>query len=392
MKAFTVCYSFIKNNILPIVITVLMLTVAMFILSTFIGEYNYISYTRSVMLNEKLEGGAYFMPYHEGGVSYEETNELKNEIMQFEGCSHILSINKFAVEMNKSVVNVMLYDKHMRESFKLHTDKGRWLSDDPTQTEAVIGGVTWGGTKVGDTITIDNNITATVVGIIGDNVVYPAFSSGSNSVQDSNLLFGVNDTIVFLTHETIPQEKLEKYSISGRRNLYVIFDDDASDAEKKALTAFLESKGSLATHEKIINDSNETISSWVATALPLPLFLIVIATVNIISISTVITKRTMPEYSRYYLIGCTKRKGILLVAMPLGIIFSIPCVLNIISITCCPNFLRAGQRTGAITYLFDLSNVIPLFIYLILIIGILTIIPMMFYKKYSPLLFYRSNL
>ena len=101
MKAFTVCYSFIKNNILPIVITVLMLTVAMFILSTFIGEYNYISYTRSVMLNEKLEGGAYFMPYHEGGVSYEETNELKNEIMQFEGCSHILSINKFAVEMNK---------------------------------------------------------------------------------------------------------------------------------------------------------------------------------------------------------------------------------------------------------------------------------------------------
>ena len=65
MKAFTVCYSFIKNNILPIVITVLMLTVAMFILSTFIGEYNYISYTRNVMLNEKLEGGAYFMPYHD---------------------------------------------------------------------------------------------------------------------------------------------------------------------------------------------------------------------------------------------------------------------------------------------------------------------------------------
>lgn len=156
--------------------------------------------------------------------------------------------------------------------------------------------------------------------------------------------------------------------------------------------SFLESKGVVATHEKIINDSNQVIDSWVATALPLPLFLLIIATINIISISTVIVKRTMPEYSRYYLIGCTKRKGIWLIAMPLSVIFSIPCIINIISVTCCPNLFRAGNKTGAITYLFEANTIIPLVIYLALIIAILTMIPTLFYKKYSPLLFYRSNL
>ena len=52
MKTFTICYSFIKKNMIPIIITMLMLTVAMFILSTFIGEYNYTSYTKNVMLND----------------------------------------------------------------------------------------------------------------------------------------------------------------------------------------------------------------------------------------------------------------------------------------------------------------------------------------------------
>ena len=100
----------------------------------------------------------------------------------------------------------------------------------------------------------------------------------------------------------------------------------------------------------------------------------------------------MPEYSRYYLIGCTKRKGIWLIAMPLSVIFSIPCIINIISVTCCPNLFRAGNKTGAITYLFEANTIIPLVIYLALIIAILTMIPTLFYKKYSPLLFYRSNL
>ena len=392
MKTFTLCYSFIKKNMIPIIITMLMLTVSMFILSTFIGEYNYISYTKNVMLNDKLANGVYYMPFYEDEVHIQDNTELKNEIIQYDACSHILSYNKFAVGLNDSIANVMIYSEQMRESFKLHTEKGRWLSDDPTFTEAVIGGVTWGNTKVGDTITLDNNITATVVGIIGDSVVYPSFTASSNSVQDSSILFRVNDTMVFLTQETIPQEKLEKYSLSSGKNFYVVFKENASAGEKEQLISFLESKGVVATHEKIMNDSDEVIDSWVATALPLPLFLLIIATINIISISTVIVKRTMPEYSRYYLIGCTKRKGIGLIAMPLSVIFSIPCVINIISITCCPNLFRAGNRTGAITYLFEANTIIPLIIYLALIVCILTIIPTLFYKKYSPLLFYRSNL
>lgn len=392
MKTVYICYSFIKKNLIPIIITMLMLTVAMFILSTFIGEYNYTSYTKNVISNDKLANGVYFMPFYEDEADFQDNTELKNEILQYSAYSHILSYDNFAVDLNNSVANVMIYNKEMRESFKLHTDEGRWLSDDPMFTEAVIGGVTWGNTKVGDTITLDNNITATVVGIIGDSVVYPSFNVSSNSVQDSSILFRVNDSMVFLTGETIPQEKLEKYSLSSGRNLYVIFNDDATADEKEQLMSFLESKGVVAAYEKIIDDSNEAIDSWVATALPLPLFLLIIATINIISISTVIVKRTMPEYSRYYLIGCTKRKGIGLIAMPLSIIFVIPCIVNIISIACCPNLFRAGNRTGAITYLFKANTVIPLIIYLALIVVILTVIPTVFYKKYSPLLFYRSNL
>jgi hypothetical protein len=77
------------------------------------------------------------------------------------------------------------------------------LSAEPTETEAVIGGVTWGNTRVGDIITLSNGITARVVGIMGDDVLYPSFTSYDNHFQTANLLFDVNDTVIFLSQETI---------------------------------------------------------------------------------------------------------------------------------------------------------------------------------------------
>lgn len=395
MKTFILCQSFIRKNILPIFITILMLTVSMFVLATFYGEYRYAAYTRDVMLRSDYDDGVYFMLNSQGDPNSTKSlsSKMQNEILEFTACAHILNYTSFVEENDHAFFNVNLFDKHMRKGFKLSVTEGRWLSENPEYTEAVIGGSYRGHTKIGDTITLKNGITAKVVGKMDDMVIYPSFSSSGNADFPANSLFRVNDTNIFLTEETIPAELYENISnLRREKNFYVVFREDASESERAELIAFLESNGMIASYEKIIQDSNAFIKDWIAGAFPLPVFLIIISTMSIICICAVIVKRSMPEYSKYYLMGCSKRKGIALIASPMALLFSTPCVLNLISVLWMPHFLRAGKRTGAINYLLGVDAAIPILIYLVLIMSILYIIPVLFYRKHSPLTFYRRNL
>ncbi len=396
MKSITISMNFIKKNSIPIVITVLILTVSMFILVTYIGQYNYASYAKDV-LEASLPDGVYYMDmsddFYDASESTGETKAaLKANLADFPAFSHAVDCEHTAIGgAGDAFYNVFLFDHAMRSAFRLEVEEGRWLSDFPTETEAVVGGVYAGDTKVGDTLTLEGGVTAKVVGLFGDAAIYPSFDSGGTTVSAESL-FSVNDTVVILTSETLPEGAIDTSSSFPSPNFYIAFDKKASDSERRELIAFLEETGTVETYDGIIANSEAELAEWVVTALPLPLFLIIISTVNIICIATVIVKKSMADLSKYYLIGCTKRRGAMLITAPMALIFSLPCVFNLLSIALSPNFLRAGGRTSMIDYIFDFGTSALVGAYFLLLLVILAVLPTVFFRKFSPISFYKKNI
>lgn len=399
MKSVILCWSFVKKNFVPILITMIMLAVSMFVLVTFYGQYRYTSYTRDVMLDSELDDGLYFMINSDGLDPDEEqiiSQRIINGAREYKACGDILTIRRYyAFYGEEALFNGVLFDKKMRRSFKLRVSEGRWLSDDPEYTEVVVGGVTVSkyNIKVGDTLTFEDGITAKVVGIMDDVVIYPSFNSYNNNNLPSDSLFRSNDTVLFITEETIPEELLDGlYNYHADTNFYLLFDGESSESERSELVSYLESNGVIAPYAKIISDSDEKINEWLSDAMPLPLFLIIISTICIICISTVVIQRSMTDYSKYFLMGCSKKKCIALVASPTVLLFCLPGVLNLISILFCPHLFRAGKMLARVDYIIGADAAITVILYLAFLAAILCLMPVVFYRRYSPIALYRRNM
>jgi len=406
MKTIILWWSFIKKHFVPMVITALLLTVSMFAVTTFYGQYLYMTYTRDVLLRSNLQNGGYLMNFY----SYEDFEdgdsdpielmekyytEQKKTIESFAACKYVLKNESFYIGDTSGYdmgYHCFPYDKNHRLGFPLDVDKGRWLSENPTYTEAVIAGNYW-DKKVGDVLHLEGGLSATVVGIIEGAAFCPDFGHSSNSNCPADSLFRTAICNVYISKETVEPQTLSERRIYSPYNCYVVFDENASKEDLADLTRYLESQGVFAPYSKIITDSNKEIDDWLYLSFPLPVFLAAVCTISILCICTVIIKRSMNEYSKYYLMGCTKRKIIYLVTAPMIISFGLPCAINLLSVLVFPHFLRAGEMYFyKQDYILDHRAAIIILIYWGALAVLLVIMPMMFYRKYSPLSLYRRNL
>ena len=395
MKTLIVCLSFVKKNLIPILIITIMLTATLFTLISFYGNYRYMSYARDVMLRSPYKNSTYFMLNAEGNPDLDKalSDNVRETVKKYLAYSSLIEYKKFHYDENNTVYNVMIYDETMRSFFQLEVKKGRWLSANPDHTEVVIGGKTWGDAKIGDIITINGNISAEVVGIMNEKVVYPSFSLSSNNYHSADFVFKVNDTIAFLTEETLSEEEWNNISqYTKDLNFWVVMDETSSVQERENLNNYLASCGMIAEYDDIIEASDIQIRTWLSNAFPLPVFLIIVSTLCVICICTVIVKRSMSENSKYYLLGATKRRGVMILTLPLAFFFSAPCLLNIASAVWFPDFLRAGKRTAAIDYLIGLDAAVPVILYCALLMAVVTLVPTIIYRRYSPIELYRRNL
>ncbi|MBQ9134137.1 MAG: ABC transporter permease [Clostridia bacterium] len=392
MKTFTLCLSFVKRYALSICITCLTLASGIFLLVAMVGMYQFQKYTLEVYKASDLQDAVFVMPsFFEDGTELRERSQMIQETAsQMDGVSHILNYQSSIAGYGDHVTNAMYWSKEMRDNFKLQLVEGEWFSEDPTETEAVIGGAVWDGVSVGDTVTLSNGVTAKVVGIMGEHVVYPAFSSGTNDAFPASKLFNTIDTMVFLTEETIDFASLNIKNMSGNKTMFfVCFADDATQAEKDAVLLYLESEGVVRTYEDIVQDSEDALASIVTEQFPLPLFLLCITTIGILCICAVIVKRSMPDMAKYYLLGCTKARYTGILAGTMACVFSIPALLGIAAVVLSPDVVHQIFHAK---YIIDAHCVLPIILYVCLLVGILILMPMLFYRKYSPVDLYRRNL
>ena len=81
----------------------------------------------------------------------------------------------------------------------------------------------------------------------------------------------------------------------------------------------------------------------------------------------------------------------MLISAALSMVFSVPCIINLILVVYFPYFLRNDSGVYSGEYI-DKNCIIPLIIYFSINVVITIIIPMIYYRSFSPLDLHRRNI
>ncbi len=394
MKILTICTSFLKKNIFPICITAITLTISVFMLITILGKYEYQTYTLDIFEASDLHDAFYCMPtmIGEDDIDTAKSLEMQNCLNKMNGVYEIFNYRYTQSSYNNNGCNVFFYDEKFRKNFQLTIQEGEWFGDNPVVTEAIVGGVIWDGIEIGDTINLQNGISAKVIGIIGDSVVYPSLSYTSNSIITADNLFKELDNVIFISEENIVASIIDDMNLRYANNFFIRFEDGITSEKRNAIIKYIESQGNYRECQQIIRDSYIGVNNWIKENLPLPLFLICIATINMICICAVIIKRTMPDMSKYYLIGCTKTKSIKIISISMLSVFTPPIIFNLIQAIHFPHLIRLKINNLRVDYIINADCIYPVILYAGILLVIFICIPTVFYRRYAPLDLYRRNL
>jgi hypothetical protein len=400
MKNVKIAFSFIKKNIVPVFIIMLMMLVVIFLLISIYGQFKYITYTRDIFRSSGLKNSVYFSNSVDFSNEHftEEMKKLQQKVKEFKATENIIITDSVTLKYDSPAryLNGVKYDKTMIEDLEQPLKDGEWFHSetDPTKyeyPEVIIGGKDWNGVKTGDIIKLtymDKVFQAKVIGTLGDTTFYPQFSSWGTSLG-FNDLFSSSTFTLYLNVNSLNIE-LEENRYAGRIS-FIKIKEDASDTDKKELLDYLTANGNYYTYEQLMEQTDIEIEELMRESFPFPVFLILIATISMICISAVAVQRSMHEQSIYYLIGCSKKRSIVTMITTLLIFFGLPCLINIITAIFYPNFLRS-DRIYNIEYIIDASCIAPVIIYFIFIAAVLVFLPIIIYRKHSPLTFYRRNL
>jgi len=326
----------------------------------------------------------------------ESKDDILNEISSFPGFDKVINYAETSIECdnisNFLSMKTYCYNHDMIANFKLDVSDGRWLSNDSDKVEIVIYGDELSEVPIGKTILLDNSIYATVVGRVAYNIL-PDFSLSSPNYntsdffrQSSNCGFIINSDMIDENYYT---DHNSNYQYQGA---FICLNNNATYNEKTDIINYLSDYGNVNDYDTVINNTDKLFETWAGMLLPLPLFLLIICTISLLSLSAIIIKRSMNEQAKYYLIGCSKTKSVSLLASSLTFVFSLPSIINIILIVFFPDFLRKDTLWDTSKSILNFWSFVPLFIYLAFIISFVIISSIAFYKKHSPLSFYRRNL
>ena len=379
MKTLLLWRSFLKNNFIPVMIAIALLTVASYLIVGFYGRYKFQSYARDTVAAGFDPNGVYFAPEAEKFQYFTEDAAYK-PILSHKACASIFgnAESHYAV-VDGAEVHVYRTGGELLRSFTPVIAEGRWLSPSAESTEAVVSGI---NCKPGERITLSPGEEATVVGVIDpEKLIVPRFNSYGGKTDCSYLFSPASGAVAFVASKEQPELQFSNY--------YVVFDKNAGAEDIAALEEFLSENGSFTRYAELIENSNENLRDWLSRALPLPLFLTAVATLTVICISIVVIKRGMNEYSKYYIIGCTRAKAVSISAAPLVLLSVIPLVFNLVCVLAAPTiYYTAGKATAII----GVNCVVPVAIYTAFVASILFFTPFAFYAKSSPLEIYRRNL
>lgn len=246
-------------------------------------------------------------------------------------------------------------------------------------------------------IELDFGIKAIVVGKVAYNKV-PHFSGIGSSGTSDSLFRSVDESRIILNNPGDLDEVINKLRSVGKNRNMIAFiikcreEVSENDINSVLNTYFIDNGLTHISIQKIIDNTDIMLEETMKEILPIPIFLLLIASISLLSVSAIMIRRSMNDYAKFYLLGCSKKRSILILTLIESIFLLIPFVTNIILALCFPDFLRKNTMWDLSDAIISFQSFLPLIIYTVTIGMILALMPLIYYKKYSPLTFYRRNI
>ena len=408
MKKLNLFVMSFSQNILSSIILIAMLSFALISVQNVIGQYRYITYSRYIIENENLKNSDYFMidfdslPV-EPDKQMEYTKSIREKISEFDGIKGIAYSQNFACDYRSSMVKASVYNEYMEKSFSKQLTEGKWFEEADSSADipnVVVSGAIFNDIPVGSDISITlyenekNNQkiqqTVHVIGKIGYPWYTADYSNISDDVSTSNFLVQSNQIIFDDTKQVY--DLLNKHSSISSLSFsyFVLYNNDCTAQQKENIRDYFETVGSYASYDKILQNTNNLIRDELMKKIVTPIFLLIVATISLISISTLNTYKKLKDHSVYYLCGCSRKKSFAYLFAEICFVAIIATIINIIYVSITINQLSSGSM-GYSNCIIDYKNILFSMIYCIVTIAVTVILPFVVYKKNTPLEIYRRN-
>lgn len=408
MKKLNLFVMSFSQNIFSSIVLIIILSFALISVQDVIGQYRYITYSRYIIENENLQNSDYFMIDFDSlpvapDEQMEYTNPIREKISEFDGVKGIAYSQHTICNYRSKNINVEIYNEYMEKAFSKQLTEGKWFEEADSSSDipnVVVSGAIFNDIPVGSDISIslfgnskNKEQIQQTVHIIG-KVGYPWYTADYSTISDdvsTSDFLSQSNTIIFDDTEQVYDLLNNHSNISSLSfSYFVLYNKDCTDEQKTAVRDYMETVGTYASYDKILENTNKNIRDELMKKIVTPIFLLIIATISLISISTLNTYKKLRDHSIYYLCGCSRKKSFAYLFAEISLVAIIATVINIIYVSTTINRLMSGTM-GYSECIVDYKNILFSMIYCIATIAVTVILPFIVYKKNTPLEIYRRN-
>lgn len=383
MKFTYLALRFLRNNIFPFTVVFLVMTVSVALLISAASAYQYQALTRDALNGEVLQNAVFCCTPARDPASGEAGTELPETVLNAPAYGGSLLIeNGGIIELNQDVFfNLNYYNRVAVQSFVLPMQSGRWFDPDAETPEAVLSAHYRKVLSLGDSLPLKDGSSAVIVGFVKEGVPFPSLSHWGSS-SSAGYLFKESMDIALLYDPT------RRQTTTSQLVMVTLIRPDAPEEARAALRKKLFTYDLAISYDTLMERTDKELQRSLREMLPLPAFLLLVSVASMLSVTALAVDRSMSEQSKYFLLGCSKRRSAGYISLALSVIFSLPIVINLVLIAAVPGFLRFDPKA----YLIGSYAILPVFLCWLICLLSAIAIPALLYGRYSPLTFYRRNL
>lgn len=394
MKQWTLIRSFYSHMKGPSIMMALMMTISLFILTIGVGRYRYFTYAQEQLLRSGLDNAHYITHF---GSDKPDEDEIQDEIKIIKQKAGVKSI-LYTCSVNPLVYNdegfsLVLYPSETLHALPLGMQPDAVFSgtglDEDGGIQAVAASTVFSNASVGDRLIIDNGSKNASFPIrITGKLPYPFFTASFNSAGDIGADAFISTTPLLIAKDT-PETRKVLETVPGlfyytSTNYFLEFSDDTAPEQRSALLEELGQDHYILSYDELVVSTEKTVQKNLPLCLPVPLFLLFIATMCLLSTSLLMVEKKANENAVWFLCGCSKRRCFLTMFVSLGLPGLLAAALNILFIVLYPilgerEILNIGQMY------IDPWNILVILIYLVCVWVISLVIPYFLQYRKSPI-------
>ncbi len=336
-KLFILLKAFYQKIQLPAFFLFFIILIAEFLLVYLLGTYRFFTLTDRLFETVMRENALYVMRFTLSGFD----DELFSELGAMPGVNRIYASRTLwgsGVTYGNEKIQLLLTDPELLRNYPL-------LNAESYFSETGMENGRPQGIAVGDFIAAGTReaqlggsaeIPVRLIGTITSPYMIPAFTEAGNAVSSYDVIKAYDNTIILKDAPEVLKYFEERGFLATHSGLgfILVFQSDCTEEERQAVLNFLEEHDlSFTDADTIRTNSQEITSETLRKMMPLPLFLAALSASLTLCFSILFLHGKMELILTFYLCGCSRKNGYLLMCVSLGMIGALATLVNLILMT-----------------------------------------------------------